>query len=64
MIDQRLREGEYDQLVFLDDRQGALITMLDKRGTDEIAELAAYIAGPQGTMMTGAKHIIDGGMGA
>jgi cyclic-di-GMP-binding biofilm dispersal mediator protein len=32
--------------------------------TDEIAELAAYIAGPHGAMMTGAMHTIDGGMGA
>ena len=31
---------------------------------DEIAELAAYIAGPHGAMMTGAMHTIDGGMGA
>jgi cyclic-di-GMP-binding biofilm dispersal mediator protein len=32
--------------------------------TDEIAELAAYIAGPHDAMMTGAMHTIDGGMGA
>ena len=32
--------------------------------TDEIAELAAYIAGPHRAMMTGAMHSIDGGMGA
>jgi cyclic-di-GMP-binding biofilm dispersal mediator protein len=31
---------------------------------DEIAELAAFIAGPHGAMMTGAMHTIDGGMGA
>ena len=27
--------------------------------TDEIAELAAYIAGPHDAMMTGAMHTID-----
>jgi cyclic-di-GMP-binding biofilm dispersal mediator protein len=32
--------------------------------TDEIAELTAYIAGPNGAMITGAMHTIDGGMGA
>jgi cyclic-di-GMP-binding biofilm dispersal mediator protein len=32
--------------------------------TDEIAEFAAYIAGPHSAMMTGAMHTIDGGMGA
>ena len=32
--------------------------------TDEIAELAAYIAGPHDAMMTSAMHTIDGGMGA
>jgi cyclic-di-GMP-binding biofilm dispersal mediator protein len=31
---------------------------------DEIAEFAAYIAGPHGAMMTGAMHTVDGGMGA
>jgi cyclic-di-GMP-binding biofilm dispersal mediator protein len=31
---------------------------------DEVAELAAFIAGPHGAMMTGAMHTIDGGMGA
>ena len=31
---------------------------------DEVAELAAYIVGPHGAMMTGAMHTIDGGMGA
>jgi len=31
---------------------------------DEIAELAAFVAGPHGAMMTGAMHTIDGGMGA
>jgi cyclic-di-GMP-binding biofilm dispersal mediator protein len=31
---------------------------------DEIAELAAYVAGPHGAMMTGAMHTIDGGFGA
>ena len=30
---------------------------------DEVAELAAYIAGPHGAMMTGAMHTIDGGFG-
>jgi cyclic-di-GMP-binding biofilm dispersal mediator protein len=32
--------------------------------TDEIAELAAYIAGPHGAMMTGAMQTMYGGMGA
>jgi cyclic-di-GMP-binding biofilm dispersal mediator protein len=32
--------------------------------TDEIAKLAAYIAGPYGAMMTGAMHTIDDGMDA
>jgi cyclic-di-GMP-binding biofilm dispersal mediator protein len=32
--------------------------------TDEIVELAAYIAGPHGAMMTGVMHTMDGGMGA
>ena len=32
--------------------------------SDEIAEFAAYIAGPHGAMMTGAMHTIDGGFGA
>jgi hypothetical protein len=32
--------------------------------TDEIAELAAYIAGPHGAMMTGAMHTIDSGISA
>lgn len=31
---------------------------------DEVAELTAFIAGPNGAMMTGAMHTIDGGMGA
>jgi cyclic-di-GMP-binding biofilm dispersal mediator protein len=31
---------------------------------DEIAEFAAYLAGPHAAMMTGAMHTIDGGMGA
>jgi cyclic-di-GMP-binding biofilm dispersal mediator protein len=31
---------------------------------EEIAQLAAYIAGPHGAMMTGAMHTIDGGFGA
>src|SRR5262249_25030032 len=31
---------------------------------DEVAELAAYLAGPHAAMMTGAMHTIDGGMGA
>lgn len=31
---------------------------------DDIAELAAYIAGPHGSMITGAMHTIDGGFGA
>jgi cyclic-di-GMP-binding biofilm dispersal mediator protein len=31
--------------------------------TDEVAELAAYVAGPHGAMMTGAMHTIAGGMG-
>src|ERR1700738_56753 len=30
MIDQRLREGEHDGFVLLDDRRGFLITMLDE----------------------------------
>ena len=64
MVDQRLREGEQNRLVLLDDSQSFLITMFDKRRTDEIAEFAAYIAGPHGAMMTGAMHTIDGGMGA
>jgi len=32
--------------------------------SDEVAELAAYLAGPHGAMMTGAMHTIDGGFGA
>ncbi|TNE62807.1 MAG: SDR family oxidoreductase [Alphaproteobacteria bacterium] len=32
--------------------------------TDEIAELAAYIAGPYGAMITGSMQTIDGGFGA
>lgn len=31
---------------------------------DEIAELAAYIAGPYGAMITGSMQTIDGGFGA
>ncbi|MBO9694760.1 MAG: SDR family oxidoreductase [Sphingopyxis sp.] len=31
---------------------------------DEIAELAAYIAGPHGAMITGTMQTIDGGFGA
>lgn len=31
---------------------------------DEIAELAAYIAGPHGAMITGSMQTIDGGFGA
>lgn len=31
---------------------------------EEIAGLAAYLAGPEGGFMTGAMHTIDGGMGA
>src|SRR5262245_47321882 len=31
---------------------------------DEVAKLAAYLAGPYAAMMTGAMHTIDGGMGA
>ena len=31
---------------------------------DEIAELAAYIAGPHGAMITGSLQTIDGGFGA
>jgi cyclic-di-GMP-binding biofilm dispersal mediator protein len=31
---------------------------------DEVAELAAYLAGPHAAMMTGAMHTIDGGMRA
>lgn len=31
---------------------------------DEIAELAAFIAGPHGAMITGSMQTIDGGMGA
>lgn len=31
---------------------------------DEVAELAAYLAGPHAAMMTGALHTIDGGMRA
>jgi cyclic-di-GMP-binding biofilm dispersal mediator protein len=32
--------------------------------TDEIAELAAFIAGPHGAMITGSLQTIDGGFGA
>lgn len=32
--------------------------------TDEVAELAAYIAGPHGAMITGSLQTIDGGFGA
>lgn len=32
--------------------------------TDEIAELAAYLAGPHGAMITGSMQTIDGGFGA
>jgi cyclic-di-GMP-binding biofilm dispersal mediator protein len=32
--------------------------------SDEIAEFAAYLAGPHAAMMTGAFHTVDGGMGA
>jgi len=40
--------------------------MAIKRHTDpsEIAELAAYIAGPHGAMITGSMQTIDGGFGA
>ncbi|MBA4221471.1 MAG: oxidoreductase [Methylobacterium sp.] len=31
---------------------------------DEIAELAAYVAGPHGAMITGSMQTIDGGFGA
>lgn len=31
---------------------------------DEVAELAAYIAGPHGAMITGSMQTIDGGFGA
>lgn len=31
---------------------------------DDIAELAAYLAGPHAAMITGAQHTIDGGFGA
>jgi cyclic-di-GMP-binding biofilm dispersal mediator protein len=31
---------------------------------DEIAELAAFIAGPHGAMITGSMQTIDGGFGA
>ena len=44
--------------------QSFLVAVFDKRRTDEIAELVAYIAGPHGAMMTGAMHTIDGGMDA
>jgi len=31
---------------------------------EEIAGLAAYLAGPEAGFITGAMHTIDGGMGA
>jgi cyclic-di-GMP-binding biofilm dispersal mediator protein len=31
---------------------------------DEIAELAAFLAGPHGAMITGSMQTIDGGFGA